>query len=148
MLKKTLESPLDCKEIKPVNPKGNQSWKFIGKIDGEAEAPIFWQRIWRADSLEERLKARGEEDNRGQDDWMASPTQWTQVWASSGRWWRTGKLGGLQSMGSQRVRHNLATEQQSMFPKTRILKPLWCCTRTWSVPTKSRASHLNYSWVK
>ena len=42
MLEKTLESPLDCKEIKPVNPKGNQSWIFIGRIDAEAETPILW----------------------------------------------------------------------------------------------------------
>ena len=42
VLDKTLESPLDCKEIKPVNPKGNQSWIFIGRIDAEAENPIFW----------------------------------------------------------------------------------------------------------
>ena len=42
MLEKTLESPLDCKEIKPLNPKGNQSWTFIGKTDTEAEAPILW----------------------------------------------------------------------------------------------------------
>ena len=42
MLKKTLESPLDSKEIKQVNPKGNQSWIFIGRTDIEAEAPIFW----------------------------------------------------------------------------------------------------------
>ena len=42
VLKTTLESPLDCKEIKPVNPKGNQSWLFIGKIDVEAEVPILW----------------------------------------------------------------------------------------------------------
>ena len=42
VLKKTLESPLDCKEIKPVNAKGNQSWIFIGKTDAEAEAPILW----------------------------------------------------------------------------------------------------------
>ena len=42
VLEKTLEGPLDCKEIKPVNPKGNQSWIFIGKTDAEAEAPIFW----------------------------------------------------------------------------------------------------------
>ena len=43
VLNKTLESPLDCKEIKPVNPKGNQSWIFIGRTDAEAEAPILWQ---------------------------------------------------------------------------------------------------------
>ena len=42
VLEKTLESPLDCKKIKPVNPKGNQPWIFIGKIDGEAEAPVLW----------------------------------------------------------------------------------------------------------
>ena len=42
VLEKTLESPLDCKEIEPVNPKGNQSWKFIGRTDAEAETPILW----------------------------------------------------------------------------------------------------------
>ena len=56
----------------------------------------------------ERLKAGGEGDNRGWDGWMASPTQWTWVWVSSGSW--TGKPGVLQSMGSQRVRHNWTTE--------------------------------------
>ena len=57
----------------------------------------------------EILKAGGEGDDRGWDGWMASPTQWAWVWASSGRWWRTGKPGVLQSMGSQRVRHDWAT---------------------------------------
>ena len=52
VLEKTLESPLDCKEIKPVNPKGNQPWIFIGRTDAEAEAPIFGHLRWRADSLE------------------------------------------------------------------------------------------------
>ena len=44
VLEKTLESPLDCKEIKPVHPKGDQSWVFIGRTDAEAETPIFWTR--------------------------------------------------------------------------------------------------------
>ena len=52
MLEKTLESPLESKEIKPVNPKGNQSWRFIGRTDAEAEAPVFGHLMWRADSLE------------------------------------------------------------------------------------------------
>ena len=60
----------------------------------------------------ERLRAGGEGDNRGCDGWMASLTQWTWVWANSGRWWWTGRPGGLQSMGSQRVQHNWANEQQ------------------------------------
>ena len=58
----------------------------------------------------ERLKAGGEGYHRGQDGWMASPTQWTWVWVNSGSWWWTGRPGVLQSMGSQRVRHDWATE--------------------------------------
>ena len=58
----------------------------------------------------ERLKVGGEGDNRGWDGWMASPTQWTWVWVSSGSWWWTGKPGVLQSMGLQRVRHDWGTE--------------------------------------
>ena len=54
------------------------------------------------------LKAGGEGGDRGQDGWMASSTQWIWVWANSGRWWRTGKPGVLQSIESQRIRHNLA----------------------------------------
>ena len=57
-----------------------------------------------------RQMARGEGGDRGQDGWMASLTQWTGVWASSGRWWWTGRSGVLQSMWSQRVRHDGATE--------------------------------------
>ena len=58
----------------------------------------------------ERLKVGGEGDDRGWDGWMASPTQWTWVWASSGSWWWTGRPGGLQSMGPQRAGHDWATE--------------------------------------
>ena len=71
-----------------------------------------------ADSLEktgicwEILKAGGEGNERRWDGWIASSTQWTWVWASSRRWWRTGKPGVLQSMGSQRIRHDWVNEQQ------------------------------------
>ena len=58
----------------------------------------------------ERLKARGEGDDRGWDGWMESPVQWTCVWINSGSWWWTGRPGMLQSMGLQRVRHNWTTE--------------------------------------
>ena len=67
-----------------------------------------WKRPW----CWERLKAGGEGDDKGWDGWMASPTQWTWVWVNSGSWWWTGRPGVLQSMGSQRVGHNWATEQQ------------------------------------
>ena len=55
MLEKTLESPLDCKEIQPVHPKGNQSWVFIGRTDIEAETPILWPPDGRSDSFEKTL---------------------------------------------------------------------------------------------
>ena len=65
-----------------------------------------WKRPW----CWERLKVGGEGNNREWDGWMASPIQWTWIWASYGSWWWTGKPGLLQSMGLQRVRHNWATE--------------------------------------
>ena len=108
-------SLLDCEEIKLVNPKENQSWIFIGRTDTEAEAPILWppdvnswqiRRLW----CWERLRAVGKGDNREWDGWMASPTQWTWVWASSRRWWRTEKTGMLQFIGLQGVRHDLVTK--------------------------------------
>ena len=55
---------------------------------------------------EKKLKALGEGDDKGWDDWMASPTQWAWVSVRSGRWWKTGKLGMLQSMGLQRDGHD------------------------------------------
>ena len=91
VLEKTLLSPLDCKEIKPVNPKGNQPWIFIGRTDAEAEAPILGHLMLRGDSLEKTLmlgKTEGRRRSRWGDrwhGWMASLTQWTWVCANSRR---------------------------------------------------------------
>ena len=75
----------------------------------------FGHLIRRTDSFEktscwERMKVGGEANNKGWDGWMASRTQWTWVWVNSVSWWWTGRPGMLQSMGSQRVRHDWATE--------------------------------------
>ena len=115
VLEKTLESPLGCKEIKPLNPKINQPWIFIGRIDAEAEAPILWPpdvKDWHTGKDRDAGKDwRWEEKGMtGWDGWMASLTQWTWVWVNSRSWWWTGRPGVLQSMGSQRVRHDWATE--------------------------------------
>ena len=59
MLEKTLESPLDCKDIQPVHPKGDQSWVFIGRTEAEAETPIFGYLMQRVDSLEKTLMLGG-----------------------------------------------------------------------------------------
>ena len=67
---------------------------------------------WKRPGCWESLKAGGEGDNRGRGGWMASLTQWTRIWASSGRWWRTGKPDVLQSMGSQTGGHGWVSEQQ------------------------------------
>ena len=116
VLEKTLESPLDCKEIQLVHPKGDQSWVFNGRTDAEAETPntsatsceelTHWKRPW----CWEWLGTGGERDDRGWDGWMASPTRWTRIWVNSGSWWWTGRPGVLRFMGSQRVRHDWATE--------------------------------------
>ena len=115
-LEKTLESPLDCKEIQPVHPKGGQSWVIFARTDVEAETPILWPPdaknwlIWKDPWCWERLRAGGEGDDRGWDGWMASPTWWTWVWINSRSWWWTGRPGVLWSMGSQRVRHDWVTK--------------------------------------
>ena len=117
VLEKTLESPLDCKEIKQVNHKRNQSWLFIGRtwcwswssntLATWCEELTHWKRPW----CWKRLKAGGEGDDRGWDGYRG----WHHRLDGHGfeptrRQWRTGKPGMLQSMGSQRVRHDWATE--------------------------------------
>ena len=121
VLEKTLESPLDSKEIQPVNPKGNQSWIFTGRTDAEAETPILWppdvkNRLAGKDPNAGKDWRWEEKGTKGWDGWIASPTQWTWVWVSSGSSWWTERSGVLQSMGSQRVGHDW-TEVNSMKTK-------------------------------
>ena len=110
VLEKTLESPLDCKEIKPVNPKGNQPWIFIGRTDAEPKLQYFGHLMRRTNSLEKTLMLGKIEDKRRSgwrlDGWMASLTQWTWVWENPGSWRWTGRPGMLQSTGLQGVRHD------------------------------------------
>jgi len=110
VLEKTLESPLGCKEIQPVNPKGNQSWIFIGRTDAKAETPILWppdSKNWLIEKDPDAGKDwRQEEKIR----WLDGITDSMDiVWAISSSWGWTGKPGMPQSMRSQRVKHNWAT---------------------------------------
>ena len=115
MLEKTLESPLDCRKVQPVHPKGDQPWVFIGRTDAEAETPVLCPphaKSWLIgkDWCWERLGAGGKGDDRGWDGWMASPTRWMWVWVNSGSWCWTGRPGVLWFMASQRVGHDWVTE--------------------------------------
>ena len=89
VLEKTLESPLNCKEIQPVHSEGDQPWDFFGRNDAKAETLILWpphKKSWLIgkDWCWEGLGAEGEGDDRGWDGWMASLTRWTWVWENSG----------------------------------------------------------------
>ena len=119
VLEKTLESPLDSKEIRPVHPKGNQCWIFIGRTDAKAEPTILWPpdlKNWLG-GKDPYAGKNWRQEQKGMtedwDGWMESLTQWTWIWVNSGSWWWTGRPGVLQSMGSQRVRYNWATELNS-----------------------------------
>ena len=144
MLKNTLQSSLDCK-IKAANPKGNQPWISFGRTDAEAETPVLWHLMQRVDHRKrtwcwERLKA-GDGGYRGWDGLMASPIQWTRVWASSGRWWWTGRPGMLLSMGSHRVRHDWVTEEQQQQQLLLLLLLLSRFCRVWLCATPQTAAH-------
>ena len=113
MPEKTLENPLDCKEIKPVSPKGNQSWIYISRTDAEAEAPIIGHLMWRA---VEKTLMLGKMEGKRRRGWQRM--RWldsivdlmdmnlSKLWDSEGQ----GSLTYCSLWG--RVRHDLATEQQ------------------------------------
>ena len=115
VLEKTLESPLDCKKIQPVHPKGDQSWVFIGRTDVEAEIAILrppdakgWL-IWKDPDVEKDLgqleKATTEDESIGWHHQLNG-----MHLGELRSWWWTGRPGMLQSMASQRVGHNWVTE--------------------------------------
>ena len=114
VLEKTLESPLDCKEIQPVHPRGDQSWVFIGRTDAKAETPILWpphEKSWLIGKDSDAGRDWGQEEKERTEDEMAGrhhrldghEVEWTpEVW--------TGRPGMLWFMGSQRVGHNWVNE--------------------------------------
>ena len=110
VLEKTLESPLNCKEIKPVSPKGNQSWIFTGRTD--AEAPILWSLDAKKQVIAKDPDAEKdwgqEEKGTTKDEMDSMDTSLRKLQEMV----KDGEAGVLQSTGLQRVGHNLGTEQQ------------------------------------
>ena len=118
MLEKTLESPLDSKEIKPVNPKGNQPWLFIGRTDGKAEAPVLWHPDVKRQLIgkdPDAGKDWGQEEKGAAENEMVGWHHWLNghvfeqtLGDSKGH----GSLVCCSPWGHKRVGHNLVTEQQ------------------------------------
>ena len=108
VLEKTVESPLDCKQIQPVHSEEDQPWDFFGRTDAKAETPVLatsrkelthWKRLW----CWEGLGAGEERDDRGWDGWMASLTRWTWIWVIPGVGDGQGGLGCCDSWGHKEL---------------------------------------------
>ena len=118
VLEKTLESPLDCKDIQPVYPKGDQSWVFIGRTDAKTETPILWSpdvKNWLIGKDPDDRKHWGQEEKEMTEDEMVG---WHHRLNGHGFGWTPGVGDGqrgrphmLRFMGLQIVRHDLVTEQ-------------------------------------
>ena len=131
VLEKTLESPSNCKEIKQGNLRRNPPWILIGRPDATAEDIVLGPpdvKSWLFTSGEELKRPLilgkvegGRRMGWQRVRWLHHITEWTWIWANSGRQWRIGKPGMVQFMRSQRVRNELATEQPNNDPLERNL---------------------------
>ena len=154
VLEKTLQSPLDSKEsnqsfLKEISPEYS-----LEGLTLKLKLQYFGHLMWKANSLEKTLivgktEGRRRRGRRGWDGWMASLTQWTGVWASSGSWWWTGRPGILQSMGFQRVGHNWMTEFSSVAQSCSTLcDPMDCSTLGFPVyPQLPELVQTHVRWV-
>ena len=145
MLEKTLKSPLDCKEIQPVHPKGDQSWVFIGRADVEAETPILWPpdaKNWLIWKDPDAGKDWRQEEKGTTGDEMVQWHHWVNgwVWVDSESWWWIGRPGMLWFMGSQRVGHDWATELNWMSGEVGI--SFWVLL--WQTATVATQEYLDF----
>ena len=158
VLEKTLESPLDCKEIQPVHSEGDQPWDFFGRNDAKAETPILWpphEKSWLIGKDSDAGKDWGREEKGTTEHEMAG---WLprldghQFGLNSGSWWWTGRPGVLRFLGSQRVGHNWATEL-NWFSKilitlsTRIFSTNYCLMYNYRKLGKENVLKIKLNWI-
>ena len=135
VLEKTLECPLDCKEIQPVHPKGDQPWVFFGRNGAKAETLILWPphaKSWLIgkDSDAGRDWGQEEKGRTGWDGWMASPTRWTWVWVNSG----VGDgQGGLACYDSWGCKESDTTERLNWTESALTFKPVIRVAKSFTV---------------
>ena len=129
LLEKTLESPLDCKEIQPVHSEGDPPWDFFGRNDAKAETPVLWPphaKSWLIGKDSDAGRDWGQEEKGTAEDEMAGWHHWLD---GRGSGWTPGVCDGgrpgvLRFMGSRRVGHDWATELTELNWKTLIAK-IW-----------------------
>ena len=141
-----LESPLDCKEVQPVHPKGNQWWLFLGRTVAEAETPVLWSHdakfwlIWKDPDVGNDW--RQEEWGWQKMRWLDGITDSVDMSLSKPRsWWWTGRPGILQSMGSQRVGHDWVIEL-----KLNILWHFLSLGLEWKLTISSPVATAEFFW--
>ena len=156
ILEKTLESPLDCQEIKPINPKGNQPWVFIGRTDAKTEPLMIWppdaksRLIWKRPWCWERLKAGGEGGGRGWDGWMSSLIHgW--VWAN---WdivkdresWCAAVLGIAKSDMTEQLNNSndqeIVADRGAWCSAVHRFTKNWTCFSDWIAITKKQTKNV------
>ena len=141
VLESTLESPLDSEEIKPVNAKGNQSWKVIGRTDAKAETPALWPpdvKNWLiAKDPDAGKDWRQEEKGTTEDE-----TLWTWVWAVSGRWWRMEKLACCSPRGGKESDTTVWLNNNSWLQHCVCFR----CTAKWTHTHPSTSFYIPFSY--
>ena len=151
VLEKTLESPFDCKEIKPVTCKGNQSWIFLGRTDAEAEATILWPpdvKLLIGKDPDAGEDWRQEEKGMTEDEMVAWHHQLNgHEFEQVGSWGWTGKPGVLQSMGLQRVGHDWVTELNWYLLRRKISSFMKYKWNLWWIFQKRRYFSVKYVTV-